>query len=113
IAEVKASANFTRLIPFQYSTEQTYILEFGNLYIRFVSNGGQVVSGSVPYEIASPYTTADLRDLKFTQSADVLTIVHPNYAPRELKRLAPTNWTLTTIAFQPGIAAPTGLSGSP
>ncbi|HHK0421794.1 TPA: hypothetical protein ACQQH9_006689, partial [Pseudomonas aeruginosa] len=74
IAEVKASENFTRLIPFQYSTEQTYILEFGNLYIRFVSNGGQVVSGSVPYEIASPYTTADLRDLKFTQSADVLTI---------------------------------------
>ncbi|KSE10095.1 hypothetical protein [Pseudomonas aeruginosa] len=113
IAEVKASENFTRLIPFQYSTEQTYILEFGNLYIRFVSNGGQVVSGSVPYEIASPYTTADLRDLKFTQSADVLTIVHPNYAPCELKRLAPTNWTLTTIAFQPGIAAPTGLSGSP
>ncbi|MNJ26359.1 hypothetical protein D3C77_208370 [compost metagenome] len=113
ITEVKSSTARTRLIPFQYSTEQTYILEFGNLYIRFITNGGQVVSGATPYEIASPYTTAQLRDLKFTQSADVMTIVHPSHAPRELSRLAPTNWTLTAIVFEPGIAAPTGLTASP
>jgi hypothetical protein len=110
ICEVKTSSLKTRLIAFQYSTTQTYILEFGNLYIRFVSLGGQVVSGGVPYEIASPYGTADLFDIKFTQSADVLTLVHPNYAPNELKRLGPTSWTLTAVAFQPGIAAPTGLA---
>ncbi|MCE0931633.1 hypothetical protein [Pseudomonas monteilii] len=109
ITEVKDSSARTRLIPFQFSTEQTYILEFGNLYIRFISMGGQVVSGVTPYEIASPYTTAQLPDLKFTQSADVMTIVHPAHPPRELSRLAPTNWTLTAITFEPGIAAPTGL----
>ncbi|MEZ1840286.1 hypothetical protein QVM62_20765 [Pseudomonas putida] len=109
ITEVKDSSARARLIPFQFSTEQTYILEFGNLYIRFVSMGGQVVSGAVPYEIVSPYTTAQLPDLKFTQSADVMTIVHPDHPPRELSRLAPTNWTLTAITFEPGIAAPTGL----
>lgn len=113
VTEVKDSTAFTRLIAFQYSTQQTYILEFGNLYIRFVSGGGQVTSGGVAYEIASPYTTTDLPDLKFTQSADVLTIVHPSYAPRELKRLAATSWTLTTIAFTPSIAAPTGLTATP
>lgn len=113
IAEVKDSAARTRLIPFQFSTEQTYILEFGNLYIRFISMGGQVVSGVTPYEIASPYTTAQLPDLKFTQSADVMTIVHPDHPPRELSRLAPTNWTLTAITFEPGIAAPTGLAATP
>ena len=37
IVETKNSAAKSRLIPFQYSTEQTYILEFGNLYIRFIS----------------------------------------------------------------------------
>lgn len=113
IAEVKDSNARTRLIPFQFSTEQTYILEFGNLYIRFISMGGQVVSGGVPYEIVSPYTTAQLPDLKFTQSADVMTIVHPDHPPRELSRLAPTNWTLTPITFEPGIAAPTGLTATP
>lgn len=110
ITEVKDSNARTRLIPFQFSTEQTYILEFGNLYIRFISMGGQVVSGGVPYEIVSPYTTAQLPDLKFTQSADVLTIVHPDHPPRELLRLAPTSWALTAISFEPGIAAPTGLT---
>ncbi|WP_060545739.1 hypothetical protein [Pseudomonas sp. NBRC 111136] len=109
ITEVKDSNARTRLIPFQFSTEQTYILEFGNLYIRFISMGGQVVSGGMPYEIVSPYTTAQLQALKFTQSADVMTIVHPDHPPRELSRLAPTNWTLTAITFEPGIAAPTGL----
>lgn len=113
ITEVKNSNARTRLIPFQFSTEQTYILEFGNLYIRFISMGGQVVSGGVPYEIASPYTTAQLQDLKFTQSADVMTIVHPDHPPRELSRLGPTNWTLTAITFEPGIAAPTGLAATP
>ncbi|HDS0925540.1 TPA: hypothetical protein QDZ23_000141 [Pseudomonas putida] len=113
ITEVKDSSARTRLIPFQFSTEQTYILEFGNLYIRFISMGGQVVSGVTPYEIASPYTTAQLPDLKFTQSADVMTIVHPAHPPRELSRLAPTNWTLTAITFEPGIAAPTGLTAAP
>ncbi len=113
ITEVKNSNARTRLIPFQFSTEQTYILEFGNLYIRFISMGGQVVSGAVPYEIVSPYTTAQLQALKFTQSADVMTIVHPDHPPRELSRLAPTNWTLTAITFEPGIAAPTGLAATP
>ncbi|MFZ4823625.1 hypothetical protein CQW32_17595 [Pseudomonas putida] len=113
ITEVKDSNARTRLIPFQFSTEQTYILEFGNLYIRFISMGGQVVSGGVPYEIVSPYTTAQLQALKFTQSADVMTIVHPDHPPRELSRLAPTNWTLTAITFEPGIAAPTGLAATP
>lgn len=113
ITEVKNSNARTRLIPFQFSTEQTYILEFGNLYIRFISMGGQVVSGGVPYEIVSPYTTAQLQALKFTQSADVMTIVHPDHPPRELSRLAPTNWTLTAITFEPGIAAPTGLAATP
>lgn len=87
-------------------------MEFGNLYIRFISMGGQVVVGTTPYEIASPYTAAQLAALKFTQSADVLTIVHPDHPPRELSRLGPTNWTLTSIVFEPSIAAPTGLAAS-
>jgi hypothetical protein len=64
------------------------------------------------YEIASPYLEADLFDLHFVQSADVVTIVHPSYAPRELTRTGHTSWTLTEIAFKPTQAHPTGGSVS-
>ncbi len=35
VSEVKDSTKKTRLIPFEFSTTQTYMLEFGNQYIRF------------------------------------------------------------------------------
>tara|TARA_R110002020_G_scaffold224222_2_gene433699 strand:- start:5290 stop:7797 length:2508 start_codon:yes stop_codon:yes gene_type:complete len=40
VHEVKSSAAVTRLIPFEFSTTQTYILELGNLYIRFFKDKG-------------------------------------------------------------------------
>ena len=46
INEVKASANLARLIPFQFNTEQSYILEFGNLYARVYRDGGLVLSST-------------------------------------------------------------------
>lgn len=58
------------------------------------------------YEVATPYADTDLFDLKFAQSGDVLTLTHPDYAPRELKRLAEDSWTLTTISFAATISAP-------
>lgn len=102
VAEVKSSAAKTRLIPFEFSVTQAYILEFGSTYIRFYENDGQLLSGGVPYEIVSPYATADLFQIKYTQSADVLYLVHPSYAPYKLQRLGATNWTLTKITFLDG-----------
>lgn len=46
ISEVKTSANATRLIPFEFSTTQTYVLEFGNLYMRVHKDGGQVLEAN-------------------------------------------------------------------
>lgn len=112
VREVKTSAKKTRLIPFSYSTTQTMVLEFGDTYIRFHTNGGTVLSGGSPYEVTTPYLEADLFDLHYVQSADVLTITHPNYAPRELRRLSSTNWTLTTISFTSSLAAPTSPSAT-
>lgn len=152
VRAVKNSAKRTRLIPFTYSTTQTMVLELGDGYIRFhtqgatllvgapavynpaityaigalVSNAGLVYYATAPvplatnppnaaywyliptpaYEIPTPYAEADLFDLHYVQSADVLTIVHPNYAPRELRRLGATTWTLSTISFVSPIPAP-------
>ena len=188
ISEVKTSANTTRLIPFEFSTTQTYIMEFGNEYIRFFkdngiiteaaktisgitkadpgvvtasshgySNGDYVIISSVVgmtelngrqfkvagvttntfqlqdmdgnnfdtsslttyasagsafkiYQITSPYTTAQLFDIKFAQSADVMYLVHPDVDIRKLTRTGHTSWTLATVSIS-GSPSP-GLSGS-
>ena len=99
IAEVKDSAKKTRLIPFEFSTTQTYVLEFGDQYMRVYKDKGQVISGGSPFEISTPYLEAELFDLKFAQSADVLYICHPNHDVRKLSRTGHTNWTLATVSF--------------
>jgi len=102
VSEVKTSANKTRLIPFTFSTEQTYILEFGNQYIRFYKDNGQITSGGSAFEISSPYTTAQLSDLKFAQSADIMYLTHESHPVKKLSRTGHTSWTLTNCSFTDG-----------
>ena len=180
IAEVANSANKTRLIPFEFSTTQTYMLEFSNLKMRVYkdsgsvlegdktisaitkanpavvtanshgySNGDEVLISSVGgmtevngkrflvadkttntfelqdkdgvdinssafttytsggvsnkvFEIATPYTTAQLFDIKFAQSADVMYITHPEHEVEKLSRTGHTAWTLTDVDFTKG-----------
>ena len=110
IAEVKDSTKKTRLIPFEFSTTQTYVLEFGDQYMRVFKDKGQVLSGGSAFEISTPYLEAELFDIKFAQSADVLYLCHPNHDVRKLSRTGHTNWTLTTVSFS-GSPSP-GLSGA-
>jgi len=102
VAEVKDSSKSTRLIPFEFSTTQTYMLEFGDQYIRFYKDNGQILSGGSAYEISTPYLEAELFELKYAQSADVMYICHPNHAPRKLSRTGHTSWTLTEVEFTNG-----------
>ena len=180
IHEVKDSSKFTRLIPFEFSTIQTYMLEFGNQYIRFYKDEGIIVEGDVSisgitqadpavvtatghgysngdhviissvtgmvevngktfivankttntfeltdvdgndidssgftayssggvvnriYEISSPYLEAELDELKFAQSADVMYITHPNHEVEKLSRTGHTSWTLSDVDFVDG-----------
>ena len=180
LAEVANSANKTRLIPFEFSTTQTYMLEFSNLKMRVYKdsgavlegdktisaitkanpavvtatshgyeNGDEVVISSVGgmtevngkrflvadkttntfelqdkdgvdinsssfttytsggvsnkvFELTTPYTTAQLFDLKFAQSADVMYITHPEHEVEKLSRTGHTSWTLTDVDFTKG-----------
>jgi hypothetical protein len=106
VREVKDSTKAVRLLSFTYSTTQTMVIEMGAGYFRFHTQGATLMDGGVPYEIVNPYAEADLFDIHYVQSADVLTLTHPNYAPRELRRMGATNWQLITISFAPTISAP-------
>lgn len=48
---VKDSTKPPVLIPFQFSETQSYILEFGDQYIRFYANNGQVVNSTAGFKI--------------------------------------------------------------
>jgi len=177
VSEIKTSSTSTRLIPFTFSTTQTYILEFANQYIRFFKDDGQIVEGDKTitgitaadpavvtssshgysdgdfvtissvvgmtevnnktfkvsnkttntfelqdvdgndinssayttyssagtankiYQITTSYTTAQLFDLKFAQSADVMYICHPSHEASKLSRTGHTSWTLSEVDF--------------
>lgn len=180
VKEVKTSSLSTRIIRFEFSTTQAYILEFGNLYCRFYKDNGVILSGTSTIsgatkanpcvvtdtghgyangdeiyitgvvgmtelnnkfylvaskstdaysltdvggtninsssfttygsagtsaqtiELTTTYTTAELFQLKFAQSADILYVVHPNHPPRKISRTSNTAWTITDITFSDG-----------
>ena len=104
VVEVKDSAAQTRLINFQFNVEQAYVLEFGNTYFRIMRDGGQVTSGSpaAAVEVTTTYTTAQLSELMFAQSADVMYVVHTAHPVRKISRTSHTAWTITDVDFSRG-----------
>tara|TARA_R110000765_G_scaffold77193_2_gene151707 strand:- start:3092 stop:5092 length:2001 start_codon:yes stop_codon:yes gene_type:complete len=48
------------------------------------------------YEVATPYTSAQVNDVRFAQSADVMYIVHPSHAIRTLSRTDHNAWSFAT-----------------
>jgi len=103
IATVGDTSNNVRLIPFINSETVAYALEFGDEYIRFFKDKAQVATVSgVPYQITSPYTSEQLSEIKYTQIADVMYLVHPDVHPQKLTRYANNSWTIEDIPFYDG-----------
>ena len=99
IADVKTSSKKVRLVRFEFSITQAYIIEFGDLYCRFYKDNGQITSGGSVVELATPYTEAQLFDLYFAQSADVLYVAHPTHYPRKITRTSDVSWSIATLTF--------------
>lgn len=96
VREVKTSADRTRLIPFMKDGTTAYTLEFGNLYMRVYKDGAVV---GAPYELASPYTSAQVLEMDYTQGADTMFLFHENVAPYKLVCAGDASWTLAAAAF--------------
>ena len=74
VCEVKNSSSKVRLIPFSFNTEQTYIIELGDKYARFIKNGAQILNidetdENTPVEITTEYEQNDLFNIKYAQNA--------------------------------------------
>lgn len=111
IGELADSTRKGRLIPFEFNTQQTYILVMEHLRGRVIMNGGYVLDSLDDiYEFETPYWDTQLYRLSYVQDADVMTIAHPAFNPRTISRTAHDDWTVSTISYSSSVSAPTGLS---
>lgn len=100
-----------RMIRFKFNSSDTYALEFTHLLMRLYRNGGLVLNTAgpdigLPFELVTPFTRDQIFSLNFTQSADVMDIVHPAHKPQKLRRFDHDNWTISPVSLVPAIAAP-------
>lgn len=65
------------------------------------------------YEIVSPYTSDDLPQVKYAQSADVLFMTHTNHPPMELRRHGLADWEFVESAFNSAVPYPASISATP
>jgi hypothetical protein len=82
-----------RLVPFEFSTEQVYLLVFTDGYADVYANGNRVGG------FATPWTEAQLRQINWTQSADTLLVVHPDVPPKTITRRADAAWDIADWTF--------------
>lgn len=100
ISDVSDMGVSLKLIPFIVSSEASYVLVFGDANVRIFTSGVYVDDVSVPY------AAADVALLKYSQSADVLTLTHPSYPPANLSRTGPSTFVYTVIVTGPTIGPP-------
>lgn len=88
------SLSESRCISFEFSTTQTYKLIFSDLKISVY------LGKTLQATITTPWYSADLAKLTFTQSLDTMLIFHEDYPVQKLVRGAShTIWTLSALAF--------------
>jgi len=100
-----------RVIPFQFSTEQAYIIEAGHQYFRFYKDSGILVSTN-PVEISTAYTSGNLFHLQYAQDADTMYITHSGHPVKKLTRSSHYLWSLADVDFYGGPWAEDNLDSS-
>lgn len=82
-----------RLVPFEFNTEQTYLLAIGDQETGIYQGDSRVLT------LATPWTAADLAELAWTQSADTLLLCHPDRPPQRIGRFGTDDWRCEPWAF--------------
>jgi len=82
-----------RLIPFEFNTEQTYLLVLTEGRLQVFLDETEVASFAVPW------SGWMLPQLAWTQNADTLIILHPELPPKRITRTGHTAWSLADFAF--------------
>jgi len=82
-----------RLVAFEFNSEQTYLLVITHLKISIYLNDVFQIT------LNAPWAETDIPQLAWTQSADTLLLIHPNYPPRKLIRSGTGIWSIVNWEF--------------
>lgn len=95
------AANGVRLVPFQFSVADSYMLCFTHNRMHVIKNGAVVanINGTGNSYLTTTIGSDIVDDMCWTQSADTLIVVHPDLQPVRITRTSDTAWTATTITF--------------
>jgi len=113
--KLQTAVGRAKLIPWRIADNDSYMLEFGDYYIRFIRLGGYVTipGGFVHHadnqaanvggvmEIETPWTAEQAWEIKYTFANDIMYIAHKDVRPHELRRLGLYDWHLTMKTFNP------------
>ena len=95
--------NGSRLVPFEFSTSQSYMLLFVNnrMYIYkdkvLVTNINATGNDYLTTTISSSY----INFMDYAQSADTLIVVHEDMQPKQITRgVSDSTWTISDISFE-------------
>lgn len=91
VGQVKYSDKPTRLFEFTTNTNNSFMLEFGDKYIRVWNYG--IYTG---IEVTTPFTSDILFDLNCNQSGDVMFICSGKYPIQTLSRYSDIDWRMST-----------------
>lgn len=94
--------NPARMIDFEFARNDTLTLEFTNLKMRVWRYGSLVMDGGSPFELVTPYATANLASLQWKQSADVIYLADGTNPIQKLSRFALDNWTIAPANYLNG-----------
>lgn len=106
VSEIPSAANPSsgcRLVPFEFSTTQSYMLLFVNnrMYVYKNKNLVTNINGSGNDYLTTTITSAYIPTMDYAQSADTLIVVHEDMQPVEITRGASdSSWTITNITFE-------------
>jgi hypothetical protein len=98
----ESAANGVRLINFEFSVDDSYMLCFVATRMFVIKDGVLItdINGTGNNFLTTSITAAMLDDLCWVQSADTMVIVHPDLSPVKLVRGGTdASWTISTITF--------------
>jgi len=98
----ESAGNGMRLVPFEFSVADSYMLCFTHNRMHVFKDGVQItdINGTGNPYLVTSVTSAMVDDMCWTQSADTMIIVHPDLAPVKLVRGATdASWTVTNLTF--------------
>ena len=86
----------TRLIPFEFASDEQYLLGLSNGRLDVFNTSGVLLSSVTS---GCNWTTATLFKLTYSQSADTMVVACTDWAPQVILRTGPSTFTVTNFQF--------------